>query len=249
MEQTEKVLVLRVGRFRETDMWVSYLSPSQGVTRAFAFGGSRSRRRFVGCLDALNLVIFTHDTTVKAHQGKKLLEGSLVHGFPGLRANRNALAAAGHCLKFVEAVQIGPQGSRKAFDLTLSTLYGLEDQTLAPAAAPLLFKTRTTYDHGYAPEIGECISCGLPLDQIPEPWFLVDKGRVACPNCRPTDSPLFKTSAGALRTLDWIGRSDPKDWPRLAIKPDIHQQCGQVLDAYVAWHFGLVWEDGWFRKN
>lgn len=249
MEQTEKALVLRVGRFRETDMWVAYLSPSQGVTRAFAFGASRSRRRFVGCLDPLNLVLFTLEPSTRPNQGHKLSEGSLIHGFPGLRRDRLVLASAGHCLKFVEAVQIGPQGARKSFDLTLATLYGLEEGSVPPAAAPLFFKTRSVWDHGYAPELQECAGCGLPLAEIREPWFLVDKGRVACAGCRPAEGPMLRTSAGALKTLDWIGQAEPQDWRRLGLEPVVHRQCGEVLDAYVAWHLGLVWEEGRFRKT
>lgn len=56
MEWTDTALVLHVGRFREADLWVRLLAPGQGLVTAFAFGGSKSRRRFTGCLDVFNLI-------------------------------------------------------------------------------------------------------------------------------------------------------------------------------------------------
>ena len=54
MQWTDDALVLRIGKFREADMWVRFLARDKGLVTAFAFGGSRSRRRFTGCLDAFN---------------------------------------------------------------------------------------------------------------------------------------------------------------------------------------------------
>ena len=58
MEFSEQALVLKVGRFRGIDAWVRLVSPVRGVYTAFAFGGLKSRRRFLGCLDPLNHVRF-----------------------------------------------------------------------------------------------------------------------------------------------------------------------------------------------
>jgi len=79
MEFSEKVLVLRVGTFREADCWVRFFSPTHGLLTAFAFGGRRSRKRFCGCLDQLSLVHF------RVSQGRQeylcLQEGTLINGF------------------------------------------------------------------------------------------------------------------------------------------------------------------------
>ena len=56
LQWTDDALVLRVGKFREVDLWVRLLAREKGLVTAFAFGGSRSRRRFTGCLDAFNLI-------------------------------------------------------------------------------------------------------------------------------------------------------------------------------------------------
>ncbi|MCA1743041.1 MAG: recombination protein O N-terminal domain-containing protein, partial [Desulfovibrionales bacterium] len=62
MHFSEKVLITRTGRFKEYDLWVRFLSPSMGIMTGFAFGGCKSRRRFSGCLDTLNLVLFKAST-------------------------------------------------------------------------------------------------------------------------------------------------------------------------------------------
>ncbi|MBO6002974.1 MAG: recombination protein O N-terminal domain-containing protein, partial [Mailhella sp.] len=56
MQWSDEALVLRVGKFREADIWVRFVSRRHGMLTAFAFGGSRSRRRFTGCLDAFNRI-------------------------------------------------------------------------------------------------------------------------------------------------------------------------------------------------
>ena len=53
-EWADHALVLRIGHFRESDLWLKMLCRKHGLLTLFAFGGSRSRRRFCGCLDVLN---------------------------------------------------------------------------------------------------------------------------------------------------------------------------------------------------
>lgn len=54
MEWADQAVVLRIGHFRESDLWLKLLCRGRGLLTLFAFGGSRSRRRFCGCLDVLN---------------------------------------------------------------------------------------------------------------------------------------------------------------------------------------------------
>lgn len=81
MEWTDTALVLHVGKFRETDLWIRLLALEQGLITAFAFGGSRSRRRFAGCLDVFN-VIRTHVVSSRDGQFLNMQESTLLEG-PG----------------------------------------------------------------------------------------------------------------------------------------------------------------------
>ncbi|MDY7000330.1 MAG: recombination protein O N-terminal domain-containing protein [Thermodesulfobacteriota bacterium] len=110
MEFTEKGLILKVGRFREYDLWVRFFSPSRGILTAFAFGGRKSRKRFCGCLDPMNHVLFRIKSS-RTGNYLCLQEGSLVQAYPRLRRDPRRLGPAVNCLKFFEAVHVEPQGA------------------------------------------------------------------------------------------------------------------------------------------
>ena len=116
MEWTDTALVLRVGRFRETDLWLRLLSCHRGVFSAFAFGGSRSRRRFCGCLDLLNTV----SCRVKSTRNGSYLalqEGVLIRGPRRLRSDWRRLGIAMNCARFLETLGVTREGASAAFAL------------------------------------------------------------------------------------------------------------------------------------
>ncbi|MDP3426707.1 MAG: DNA repair protein RecO [Humidesulfovibrio sp.] len=263
MEFTEKALVLKVGRFRETDIWLRLFFAGRGVVTAFAFGGSRSTRRFCGCLDQLVLGTFRVGSNRRGTY-KVLEEGTLLHAFPGLRCDPRKLGLVAHCLKFVEAVQIGSQGARPVFDLLLETLGVLEKSEVGAELLPLLFKAKLTFEQGLKPDLTLCAHCGRPAwehvcaDHQPAPvvssgaglCFSVERGGLVCASCfdERRDMEAEPLSIGAARTLEWIGESRPADWPRLSLEPEMRRQLGRVVDRFVAYHLGLRWEHGMYRK-
>jgi DNA repair protein RecO (recombination protein O) len=267
VEFTDKALVLKVGRFRETDIWLRLFCAGRGMVTAFAFGGSRSTKRFCGCLDQLVLGTFRVGSNRRGTY-KVLEEGTLLHAFPGLRSDPRKLGLVAHCLKFVEAVQIGSQGARPVFDLLLETLDTLEKSGVGAELLPLLFKAKLTFEQGLKPDLTLCVRCGRPawdhagLDHAPDGQtsvhpsdqaraastlgFSVERGGLVCTTCGdPQAEPL---SIGAARTLEWIGASRPADWPRLELEPEMRRQLGRVVDRFVAFHLGLRWEHGMYRK-
>lgn len=258
MEFTEKALVLRVGRFRENDVWVKLFCAGRGVITAFAFGGSRSRRRFSGCLDQLVLASFSVGTSRRGSY-HVLQEGELLHAYPGLRSDPRKLGLVAHCLKFVEAVQVGQDGARRVFDLLCETLSTLEAGSVGAEMLPLLFKAKLTFEQGLKPDLALCVHCGRPAsdhaawnhdcaeaDVSQRLAFSVERGGLVCGLC--DDVPSEPLCLGSVRVLEWIGASRPADWPRLAVAPDMRRELGRVVDRFVAWHLGLRWENGTYRK-
>ncbi len=250
MEFTEKGLVLKVGRFREADIWVRFLSPSRGMMTAFAFGGSKSRRRFCGCLDSMCHVLLT----VKADKGGRyhtLEEGSLIHGFPGLRRDNGRLGLAVNCVKFVEAVQVGPQDARIAYELLMDTLHAIEGMEETFDSLPVMFRAKATFAQGYRPDFLTCFKCGGRLHGTDAYCFNVEQGSVVCSSCSRAESQergSMKVSAGTLRALDWIQGNGPEDWARLSLPQEVKRECYQLVERFVAYHLGLIWENGYYKK-
>ncbi|WP_147821538.1 DNA repair protein RecO [Salidesulfovibrio onnuriiensis] len=251
MEATEKALVLKVGRFREADAWVRLLTASRGVFTAFAFGGFRSRRRFLGCLDPLNLVLFTIGTDRKgAYQ--QLAEGSLLNGFKELKADSALLGQAANCIKFVEAIEPGQEDGRAVFDLLLETLETLERKRPAGDLFPILFRAKAAFELGFTPDLSRCTGCGTSLDETIRVTFSVENGQIACGACKspekPVDGLARQVSVGTLRTLDWIMRSGPSDWVGLGMAGEVRRQVFELVELFIAYHLGLQWEGGNYKK-
>ncbi|MEF2144504.1 MAG: DNA repair protein RecO [Desulfovibrionaceae bacterium] len=249
MEFTEQALVLRTGRFREADAWLRLLTPTRGVLTAFAFGGMKSRRRFPGCLDPLNLVLFKFGSDRRS-RFLNLEEGTLLHGHPSLRKDSRCLGVAVNCLKFTEKVQIGPEGATESFDLLLELLALLEQRIMQPERLPLLYRARLGLSQGYRPDFMVCGDCGLQLNAFDNPCFFVEKGQVLCPSCRTEEerSTGLDISSAALRALEWIMTHPPGEWPRLTVPSQVRREFSLVVERFVAYHLGLEWDGGLYRN-
>ena len=159
MEWSDTALVLGVGRFREADRWVRLLTRRHGIVSAFAFGGSRSRKRFCGCLDLFNeLQISTRATRNGMYLS--LLEGNLIRGPRRLRTDWNRLGMFMNCVRFVEALGVPPDGAASAFLLLKDTLKLLEEAEGVQDILPVLFRLRLASQQGYAPALDACAVCG-----------------------------------------------------------------------------------------
>ena len=251
MSSTEKALVLKVGRFREADCWVKLLTSARGMFTAFAFGGTRSRRRFVGCLDPLSHVLFTIGTN-RSGTYTVLEEGSLLHNFPVVRKDPSRIGLAVNCVKFVEAVEIDPADAAPVYKLLLETLHMLEKGGGSSDFTPWLFRAKLAFEMGFKPDFLACGSCGQSVKAQPGYLFGVEKGQVACRTCLSTGKPLEglarPISTGVLRALDWIQNSRPADWLTVAMDSEVRRQASQLIELFVAYHLGLSWDNGIYKK-
>ncbi len=249
-EFTEEVIILKIGQLREIDCWVRFLTPSRGILTAFAFGGYRSKRRFPGCLDILNQVLFK---VVSNPTGKYLYlqEGTLLQRFPGITRSLNRLGMAVNCLKFIEAAHLGEDDSRAAFYLILKALQILDSDVFVPAAFPLLFRTRITVEYGYYPDILNCSLCGkkVKADSGSNFIFILREGRICCGDCFPAASSTgIRLGASSLLGLESIISGLPGSWVDESVYKKLDKKTMQVMDRFVQYHLGLVWEAGHFRQ-
>jgi len=247
MEWTDKALVLHVGRFREADMWVRLLTRRQGVLTAFAFGGSRSRRRFCGCLDIGNSILCRVKSTRSAGY-LALQEASLLLGLRRLRTDGQRLGLAMNCLRFLELLDVQGEETQGAFALAEDLLRLLEGESPPSPLLALLFRLRIASEQGFAPFLQGCVRCGRQARTGDDWQFLLDRGGLLCPDCRVTGSYALDLAFASLDFLRTVQKSAPLLWDASRLYPAERRQCGRVVDAFVQYHLGIAWEEGRFRR-
>ncbi len=244
MEFSEQVLVLQVGRFREADLWVRFLSPSKGVASAFAFGGARSRRRFVGCLDLFNEIL----VRVRVGTGARLTleEGVLIKGPERLRRDTARLGIARNCARYLAAVDLGQDGAGPAHALFTGILRVLEEVDNLPRLLPLFFRLRMALDQGWDVDLATCAHCGAALGRDGA-HFWIEPGNLRCASCPPPgEGPGIFLGDEALATLKAVREREPARWP--VTSAEAGRQCGRAIDAFIGRHVGLSWENDRFCR-
>ena len=247
MEFSERVLLLHVGKFKEADLWVRFLSPTRGLLTAFAFGGSRSRRRFVGCLDIFNEV--NVKVSSSGHGAYLALhEGVLIQGPSRLRGDLPRLGMAANCAAFLRTFGVGPEGAGAAHFLFHQTLRLLEEEECPPGLLPLFFRARLVFDQGYALETRCCMLCGKPFHQE-NAYLLLREGQFACRACS-TAQQGRRLSLGpqALEALGNVCVLPPSVWGELQLPAPVARECARVIDGFIQYHVGIGWEDGRFVR-
>ena len=253
MEFSDRVVILRVGKFREADLWVRFLSPARGILSAFAFGGSRSRRRFTGCLDLFNDVLFQ----VKSTRGGLYLalqEGVLMRGPQRLRRDWQRLGLAMNCLKFLEAFGVSPDGAPAAHALFTNTLELLEEHDTLPHQLPLWFRARLAFEQGYALQVDACSGCGAPLEAVSSCSFAVAEGQLYCSRCARGSVRGFSLvlRRETLDALAYVQENPPSLWHTGAVgalSPSGRKESARMLDAFIQRHIGLYWDTNKFSRT
>lgn len=246
MEWTDTALVLHVGRFRETDMWLRLLSQHRGIFNVFAFGGSRSRKRFCGCLDLLN----TLNCRVKATRNGSYLalqEGVLLQGPRKLRSDWPRMGMVMNCVRFTEALGIGREGGPSAFALLADVMRLMEGEAQPSPLLPMLFRLRLASEQGFAPAFDACGNCGSSIEG--NAIFMLNEGELRCSHCAgPRGAYAVDIPARGLSLLRTVQQAAPEEWHTEHLSLAEKRAAARAVDGFVQYHLGIAWENGRFRR-
>ncbi|MDE5879402.1 MAG: DNA repair protein RecO [Desulfovibrio sp.] len=248
-EWLDEAVVLRMGHFREADLWLRLLCRGRGALTLFAFGASRSRRRFCGCLDVFNTLQCRVRVSARG-DFLNLEEAALLRGPRDLRADWRRMGVATNCLRFLEALGVDGEGAAESFALLEDLREALERGSPVPQLLALFFRLRLAGALGFAPNLGQCGVCGADVGERAS--FVVDDGLLLCPACRAA-RPLAETrycvevSRRGLDLLRAVQQTFPSAWPAEELPAPERRACARLIDGFVQYHLGLAWENGRFR--
>ncbi|MBQ9451955.1 MAG: DNA repair protein RecO C-terminal domain-containing protein [Desulfovibrio sp.] len=247
-EWIDYALVLRIGHFRENDLWLKLLCRKRGLLTLFAFGGSKSKRRFCGCLDVLNSLRCRVRVSGRGNF-LNLEEAVLEEGPRSLRSDWQRMGLASNCLRFVEALGVNEENADVAYALVENLRSTLDADHDLPGLFPLFFRLSFSGAAGFAPNLGKCSLCGAEV--VGPAQFLVDEGQLHCTNCRVSAgfSPYsVDLSASGLDLLRHVQQVLPSGWRTKDLSVADRRACARAIDGFVQYHLGLRWEEGHFRR-
>lgn len=248
-EWLDKAIVLRMGLFGEANLWLRMLCREHGLSTIFAFGGAKSKKRFCGCLDIFNSL----DCRVKVSRSGSYLnlaEASLLEGTRNLRANWKNMGIAANCLRFMDALAISRESAAECYVILENLRLFLERDQSGLRLMPLFFRLRVAAALGFAPSLSRCAKCGAPIGG--DGYFMTDEGRALCETCHKlscaSEKYAIQVSGYCLGILAEIQRCEPCRWGEYVLSGSEIATCARLIDAFVEYHLGLAWDNGFFRR-
>ncbi len=242
----DKAIILKIGKFREYDAWVRILTRQSGICTVFAFGASKSKRRFAGCLDTLNIIYASYEKARKKDL-LQLKEATLDSAFL-LRKDWRLLGIATNCLRFIEAIDISIETSEMSFDFIkdfFDSLTIYQEKGNNPTALLSLFRFKLASIQGYAPQMHYCVRCDGQLD-AGNNIFSVQEGGVLCKSCADnsfaTASMHIVIAQETLEFLRLVQTEDIHIWLEKTMSYRTISEYGKIIDAFVQYHLGLEWQ-------
>ncbi len=248
MEWSDTGIVLKLGPFRESDLWVRLLTQRHGIISVFAFGGSRSKRRFCGCLGLLNEIKIRVQTS-KNGRFLSLQEAQLIKALTYVKIDRNKLGILVNCVRFLEAIGVNTDSAVLNYNLIRELFYYLENSKEYIDIIPILFRLRIISDQGYAPKFFVCVKCGVFVE---DGFFKLSEGSLICKGCVEDVRRLFYISKETLVLLQCVQNNSPSDWifsEDIKLSLQQRHECSEIINAFVQYHLGIVWDNGRFYRK
>ena len=237
-EWNDEAVIVRMGKFREADVWIRMLCKNHGLQTVFAFGGLKSRRRFCGCLDLFNSL----DCRVKiCGKGSylNLTEAVLMGGPRLLRMDWKKMGIAANCLRFLQMLTINSDSSQECFTLLENLRFYLEQYKKPSPQFPFYFRLRLAVALGFGPELSTCGRCGSALRQTA--LFIGEEGRIFCNECARLLSSSWQRrghwlNSSSLDFLRQVKLTLPQDWHDETLTYNERKCCARAIAAFTQYH-------------
>lgn len=172
----DDAVVLRTYRLGESDRIVVFLTEEHGKVRAVAKGVRKTRSRLGSRLEPMSIV------SVLLHAGRQLDIVSQVEAIDtasGLRSSLDKMTQGLAMLEAVDQMTIDREPVPHIYRMLTGALGALGTGGSSMVVAAFYLKLLAA--EGFAPELGQCVSCGDEGDLVA---FDIVNGGVQCRACR-----------------------------------------------------------------
>ncbi len=231
-----RALVLRTFDYAESDRLVHLYTEELGRVVAIAKGARRSRRRFPGALEILNLL----DARLvdPPHASVMRLEGArLERPFERLVNDLGRYAIACYFVEILGRVTGEHEANPELFRFAVGVLDVLAEEAPDRLLA-LLVLTKTLAHLGYRPQLIACAVCGAALSpDAGRVEFSLRQGGAVCRSCGSGEGAGVPVSL--LRAIEEGIRTPLRERGRLALTPPAVRRAELLLDRFFRFHIGI----------
>jgi DNA repair protein RecO (recombination protein O) len=226
-------LLLRGVDYGDSDRIVTLLTRSFGKISCIARGARRSKKRFAGALEPLQLL---HVELVRGGgQLDTLARAEIARSYPRVLADLGRMAAGFAALELLRELVPELEVDPIAFDCALEFLGALDVEHVVPERLSLCFQVRLLSVLGFEPRLDQCGLCGKQPAPNQSASFDPQLGHLVCRRCGGASERLGAALRPALMRAvgpDWLEACDPA-WP------DTEQSAGRsALRAFVEHRVG-----------
>ena len=175
-------IIMRVSEFGESDLLITFFTPTEGKLKGIAKGARRSKARFVNCLDIFSLVTLEYSLK-KKNSLHFIHSGKLLDAFPGLRKNYSTLIKASYMVELTEILFPWHLPDKVMFDI-LKNSFETMDQGCNTDMATVFFELAAMSLGGYSINLDKCCICGRKYTGQGTAVFRPDTGGIACMRCQ-----------------------------------------------------------------
>jgi len=231
-----RAIVLGATEFSESDLILTFYTREFGKVKGIAKGARRSRRRFVGTLDApahIRGVFHASDRSELV----RVDAAALVDGFDGLKSDVLRYANACCLLELVSETTREAQAASGIYDLLLEFLHLMEASDTVPALLGF-FEIKLMALAGYQPHLDGCVVCRQDIDKSPggRICFSSERGGVVCAGC--SGGLGLPLTVGTARMLSSAARLGADKLGRLKPAPAMVAESSRLLDDFIRHHIG-----------
>ncbi|MDH4227304.1 MAG: DNA repair protein RecO [Deltaproteobacteria bacterium] len=229
-----EAIVLNSFSYGESDRIVSFYTAEFGRIGAVAKGAFRSKKRFVGNLDACAHVkldfFYSGSALVRAEAAE------LVDAFPALRGDLTRLGSASAIVELVYEMTPEWQHNAAYFSIVRDFLSAMSGRT-DPALMLLYFEIKHLRALGYLPHLDGCVECAAGFGER-QAFFAPEKGGVVCRGCAARVKDVTLLTPGTARHLSMAARMDIEKLERLVPNAMFVNECDKALSAFIRFQIG-----------
>jgi DNA repair protein RecO (recombination protein O) len=226
--KTVEAIILQVKPYGESDLIVDFFSVQEGRKRGIAKGAKKSKKRFVHCLEPLNLVRLAFFEK-QNFSLVRLEQGEVMDPFSGIRHDFRKWGQAAYFCELIKELFAVGDINPPVFELVKESLKTIElagDQEVF-----LIFQIRLLKLAGYGLYLNGCLKCGKKGEEIEDPLFSLARGGIFCSTCLNGEKGI-RLSPGSVQSIRQSMAMNLPQVFRIRFSKDIRSEIENVLGAF-----------------